>query len=275
VSANAVFPFVQGCLAKYNNSLVFSAILSLRVRPDLPKSVPNCNTDCNTGDLRGHMASGKLTARAMATAKAGTHGDGGGLHLVVTPAGGRKWVYRFSWRGKVKMMGLGSADVVGLSEARGLRDEARRVLASGINPIEARRAEDKVIPTFGALADELLEAKRLEWRNAKHAEQWGLSITKFAEPLRAKAVDEIDTAAVLGVLTPLWQRAPETASRLRGRIEAVLNAAKARGFRSGENPAAWGGAFGAFASEAAKARQASLPRYAVCRRAGANPAAAR
>jgi integrase len=187
------------------------------------------------------MASGKLTARAAATTKPGSHGDGGGLYLIVGSTGARKWVYRFTYAGKIKMMGLGSAEAVSLADARNLRDEARRLLASGINPIEARRAAERTIPTFGALADELLEAKRQEWRSAKHAEQWQVSMTTFAGPLRPMNVDKIDTEAVLSVLTPLWQRAPETASRLRGRIEAVLDAAKARGFRIGENPAAWRG----------------------------------
>lgn len=187
------------------------------------------------------MAGGKLTARAAAATKPGTYGDGDGLYLVVSPSGGRKWVYRFTWQGKVRMMGLGSADVVSLAEARGLRDHARRVRASGVNPIELRREEKKSVPTFGKLADDLLEAKRPEWRNAKHAEQWEWSLKTACAALRPKAVDAIEVADVLVVLQPLWVAKPETAARLRQRIEAVLNAAKARGFRSGENPAAWRG----------------------------------
>jgi hypothetical protein len=187
------------------------------------------------------MAQGKLTARAAATTKPGTYGDGGGLYLVVSPSGGRKWVYRFSHGGKVKMMGLGSAEVVALAEARSLRDEARRVLATGVNPIEARREEEKTVPTFGELADEVLKAKRPEWRNAKHAEQWEWSLKVACSALRPKLVDAIEVADVLAVLKPLWLEKPETAARLRQRIEGVLNAAKARGFRSGENPAAWRG----------------------------------
>ena len=96
-------------------------------------------------------------------------------------------------------------------------------------------------PTFGAIADALIAAKEIEWRNEKHRAQWRASLTEFAAPLRSRPVDEIDTAAVLAVLTPLWQTKPETASRVRGRIEAVLDAAKAQGHRSGENPAAWRG----------------------------------
>lgn len=143
-------------------------------------------------------------------------------------------------------MGLGAADVVSLAEARNLRDEARRVLASGVNPIEARREAELVEtgkPTFGKCADDFLAAKSSEWRNEKHRAQWAMTLTKYAEPLRSKQVDEIDTEAVLEVLTPLWQRTPETASRLRGRIEVVLDAARARGFipRNEANPARWRG----------------------------------
>ena len=192
------------------------------------------------------MAGGKqkLTARAAATTKPGRYGDGAGLYLVVSPSGARKWVYRFSYAGKVTEAGLGSADVVSLAEARDKAHEARKLLEAGKNPIEAKRQAALVEtgkPTFGAIADALIAAKEIEWRNEKHRAQWRASLTEFAAPLRSRPVDEIDTAAVLAVLTPFWQTKPETASRVRGRIEAVLDAAKAQGHRSGENPAAWRG----------------------------------
>jgi integrase len=192
------------------------------------------------------MAGGKqkLTARAAATTKPGRYGDGAGLYLVVSPSGARKWVYRFSYAGKVTEAGLGSADVVSLAEARDRAHEARKLLETGKNPIEAKRQAAMIEtgkPTFGAIADSLIAAKEIEWRNEKHRAQWRTSLTELAAPLRYRPVDEIDTAAVLAVLTPLWQTKPETASRVRGRIEAVLDAAKAQGHRSGENPAAWRG----------------------------------
>jgi integrase len=192
------------------------------------------------------MAGGrqKLTARAAATTKPGRYGDGAGLYLVVSPTGARKWVYRFSFAGKVTEAGLGSADVVSLAEARDKAHEARKLVEAGKNPVEARRQAAMIEtrkPTFGAVADALVAAKEVEWRNEKHRAQWRASLTAFAAPLRSRPVDEIDTAAVLAVLTPLWQTKPETASRVRGRIEAVLDAAKAQGHRSGENPAAWRG----------------------------------
>ena len=133
---------------------------------------------------------------------------------------------------------------VGLAEARAARDEARRILRSGRNPIDARRESRRALqkkPTFGEIADALFEAKSAEWRNGKHREQWRWSLTQGAAALRSRPVDEIDTEAVLAVLKPLWIAKPETASRLRGRIEAVLDAAKAQRHRSGENPAAWRG----------------------------------
>jgi integrase len=142
-------------------------------------------------------------------------------------------------------MGLGSvSDGVGLAEARAARDEARRILRSGSNPIEARREAKRIDarkPTFGEVADALIAVKEKGWRNERHRMQWRETLEIYAAPLRSRPVDEIDTAAVLSVLTPVWQEKPETANRLRQRIEAVLDAAKAQGHRSGDNPAAWRG----------------------------------
>jgi len=181
----------------------------------------------------------------VATAAPGIYPDGGGLYLCVASSGAKTWVYRFSWRGRRPEMGLGAlGDGVGLAEARAARDEARRVLRSGSNPIEARREAARIDarkPTFGEIADALLAAKSLEWRNEKHRDQWRISLTALAAPLRSRPVDEIDTAAVLSVLTPVWQAKPETGNRLRQRIEAVLDAAKAQGHRAGDNPATWRG----------------------------------
>lgn len=186
-------------------------------------------------------ARSKLTAKSVAAAKPGRHGDGAGLYLVVAESGARKWVFRFTWRGKVTETGLGSADTVGLADARDRAAEARRALASGRNPIEVRREKSKVVPTFGELADEFFEAKKSEWRHKRHERQWHWSLTVGGAPLRDKLVDAIDVADILDVLKPYWQKTPTTASRLRQRIETILNAAKARGFRSSDNPAAWRG----------------------------------
>lgn len=190
------------------------------------------------------MANGKLTARAAATIKPGSYGDGAGLWLVVAPSGARKWVYRFSWRGKVAQMGLGSAEIVPLAEARERRDEARKALASGVNPIDARRVAGERVAekvTFGQVADEYFEAKKGEYRNDKYREMVRLALTRTAAPLRPLAVAEIDTEAVLAALKPVWATTPETGKRLREKIEAVLDAATAKALRTGENPARWKG----------------------------------
>jgi len=187
----------------------------------------------------------RLTALKVKTTGPGIYSDGGGLYLCVSSSLTRTWVYRFSWRGARPEMGLGSLESgVGLAEARADRDKYRQILRSGRNPIEVRREERRALakkPTFGDIADELLKTKAHEWGNAKHREQWRWSLTEGSAALRSRPVDEIDTEVVLAVLKPIWIEKPETASRLRGRIEAVLNAAKAQGHRSGENSAAWRG----------------------------------
>jgi integrase len=183
---------------------------------------------------------GKLTARKVETAKPGKYGDGSGLQLAVAPGGAKKWVLRFLWRGRPREMGLGSYPGVGLADAREKALAWRRLARSGVDPIAARKKGDGV-PTFGAVADEVAGHLAEGFRNEKHKAQWRMTLSVYADPLRAKPVDKIDTADVLSVLRPIWQAKPETASRLRGRIERVLNAAKAKGYRTGENPAAWRG----------------------------------
>jgi integrase len=156
-------------------------------------------------------------------AQPGRHSDGDGLYLNVTRSGARSWLFMWKKDGKRREMGLGSAGSVSLARARELASECRAQVAAVLDPIEARDAAAEIKPekpTFGAIADALIAAKESEWRNEKHRAQWRASLTEFAAPLRARPIDEIDTAAVLAVLTPLWQTRPETASRLRGRMEA-------------------------------------------------------
>jgi hypothetical protein len=131
------------------------------------------------------------------------------------------------------------ARLVSLTQARDKADAARKLAAAGVNPIEYRRTAKHLRagkPTFGQCADELLAAKASEWRNEKHKAQWRMTLTEYAKPLRALSVDEVDTEAVLSVLQPMWQSIPETASRLRARIEAVLDAARAKGQRPCRKP---------------------------------------
>jgi integrase len=183
---------------------------------------------------------GHLTARKVETATPGKYGDGANLYLVVSKTGARKWVLRFTFRGKAKEMGLGSAASVPLADAREKAASARRKIAQGLNPIDERK-RDGGIPTFGAMADDVRETLAAGFRNEKHKAQWKSTLETYGASLRGKPVDTIATDDVLSVLKPIWTTKAETASRVRGRIEKVLDAAKAKGFRSGENPARWRG----------------------------------
>ena len=197
------------------------------------------------------MRLNKLTANQVARAQPGRYGDGGGLALIVSRATdgsiNRKWVFRFAWNGKPAECGLGGRGTT-LAEARAKAIEARRMVRQGINPVKAKRAERAAEnppkkPTFGKCALDLIAAKRSEWRSAVHAGQWRDTLETCCKPIWATPVDAIDTVAVLNVLQPVWQATPETASRLRGRIEAVLDAARAKGHIAPNeaNPARWKG----------------------------------
>jgi integrase len=182
----------------------------------------------------------RLNARAVAAIhEHGRHADGGGLYLSVSPNGGRRWVFLYRWHGKPTEIGFGSARDVTLARARELARQARSNLAEGINPKDVRKPSK--VATFGECADRVIDAMRPSWRNEKHAAQWKMTLLHYAAPLRRLPVNKVGTDDVLSVLKPLWNAKPETASRLRGRIERVLDAAKAQGLRSGENPARWRG----------------------------------
>jgi integrase len=183
----------------------------------------------------------KLNARKVTTlAKPGRHSDGGGLYIVIDPSGARRWVFLFRWRGKLKEMGLGGIASVSLADAREAAGRARKSVAAGINPIEAKRRQGTEV-TFGEAADQLVASLAPGWRNPKHKAQWEMTLREYCKPIRSLPIDSITTEDVLSVLNPIWIAKPETAGRVRGRVERVLDAAKARGQRSGENPAAWRG----------------------------------
>ena len=192
----------------------------------------------------------RLTALEVDKIKTpGMYPDGSGLYLRVTPDKTKNWVLRYMLSGKPRWMGLGPVSLFGLQEARAKALDARRQRHEGVDPIEARKAARqqalldaaKAI-TFKQCATSYIAAHKPSWHNPKHAAQWEATLATYAEPVMgALPVQAIDTALVTKVIEPIWSEKPETASRLRGRIEAVLDWAKVRGYRQGENPARWRG----------------------------------
>ncbi|ARO52732.1 integrase [Methylorubrum zatmanii] len=192
---------------------------------------------------------GKLTAIQVKNLGPGMHGDGDSLYLAVTGKGGRSWVFRYREAGRLRDMGLGSVRDVPLADARRKAADLRRLRADGHDPLEARRAAeirraaDKArTVTFAEVAEAYIKANRAGWRNEKHAAQWSATLATYAFPrIGSMPVGEVAIGHVLAILEPIWSEKPETATRVRGRIEAVLDAATARGLRTGENPARWRG----------------------------------
>ena len=179
----------------------------------------------------------------------GTYGDGGGLYLRVKDGGSKSWVFRFAIAGRKREAGLGRYPAVGLAAAREHAEECRRLVAGGVDPIERRKEEceakrtatAKAI-TFEACAKAYITAHEPAWRNEKHRRQWHTTLGQYVYPkIGALPVAAIDTAGVLNVLMPIWTAKPETASRVRGRIELVLDWATVQGYRDGANPARWRG----------------------------------
>ncbi|PYC47775.1 integrase [Litorivita pollutaquae] len=182
----------------------------------------------------------KLSARKVETAGTGRHGDGRGLFLYVKPTGARSWVLRYQVQGRRHDLGLGAYPDVTLAMARDKATEARRLILAGDDPIAKRRQSQP--KTFKDAALELIENKRSGWKNAKHAAQWTSTLEAYVFPsLGTMQVTKIATADVIGALKPIWSQKPETANRVRQRIEAVLDYASALGIREGDNPARWRG----------------------------------
>jgi integrase len=180
----------------------------------------------------------------------GFYPDGGGLYLQVTSRGARSWVYRYrAGPSTLRDLGLGPLRLVPLAVARAKAIDAARLRLEGIDPIEAKRgrrakakAESARAVTFMECAINYVESHRSGWRNAKHAAQWLATLTTYAEPVAGTLpVSAVDTEVVLKIIDPIWRTKAETAARLRGRVEAILDFARARGYREGENPARWRG----------------------------------
>ncbi len=191
-----------------------------------------------------------LTAKAVANLrKPGYHSDGNGLYLQVSPTGTKSWVFRYMLRGRAREMGLGPEYAIPLAEARQTAVDQRRLLLEGIDPIEARKArlgklalqESRSI-TFSQCAAAYIETHQAAWKNAKHIDQWKNTIKQYCEPIfGAVPVADVDTSLVVRALEPIWTTKSETASRLRGRIENILDWATVKGYRTGNNPAMWRG----------------------------------
>ena len=175
--------------------------------------------------------------------KPGRYVDGNGLLLVVKATGGRSWIFRYQRNGRRREVGLGSARLITLKEARHKAEDLQRMLENGKDPYtELHRDPNPTVVTFQDAVEQYIEAHRAGWRNSKHAAQWSSTIATYARPVIGDLpVSEIGTPHVLSVLEPIWRGKTETASRLRGRIEAVLDWCRARGYRTGDNPARWRG----------------------------------
>lgn len=193
----------------------------------------------------------QLTAlKVSKISKPGYHADGGGLYLQVSSAGTKSWIFRYMMSRKAREMGLGSLNDVSLADARSaVKYWRNECILKGIDPVSAReaakaaeRARQSGQIEFDECARVYIEAHRAGWKNTKHAEQWINTIATYASPTIGRLpVHLVDTSHILKVLEPIWATKPETASRLRGRIESILDWAKVRKYRDGENPARWRG----------------------------------
>lgn len=192
----------------------------------------------------------KLSALAVSKmTKPGYYGDGAGLYLQVSQSGSKSWIFRFTLASKQREMGLGAVHTVDLATARVKAKACRLLLLDGKDPLEVRKAsklaealEAARMITFDQCASAYIAAHRGGWKNAKHAAQWVSTLATYASPIiGALPVAAVDTALVVKVLGPIWQDKTETATRLRGRIESILDWATTSKYRVGENPARWRG----------------------------------
>ena len=198
-----------------------------------------------------------LTALEIKNAKPGMHADGGGLYLCVKNSGSKSWVFRFQLEGRRREMGLGSLKALEVVKARAKAAEFKSKIAAGIDPLDERRAEKKAKleqrkhaeialkreeVTFRKAAEHLIENKKPSWTNPKHVQQWENTLATYAYPvIGALPVADVGAEHIIEILKPIWSKKSETASRVRMRIENVLNAAKLMGWRSGDNPAVYKG----------------------------------
>ncbi len=198
-----------------------------------------------------------LTAARVRTAAPGRYGDGNGLYLLVRSPEARFWLFRYTRAGRMREMGLGRAGsdpgAVTLAEARSRAGELHKRVRAGVDPLDAKHAETAASRaraqqeavraiTFRSVAEQFIASHEAGWRNPKHRAQWGATLAAYAYPhMGDLPVAEVTTAHVMAALDTIWRTKAETASRVRGRVEAVLDYARARGWRDGANPATWRG----------------------------------
>ena len=185
-------------------------------------------------------------AKVRHASKPGLYGDGAGLWLLVGPAGAKSWIYQFMINGRARAMGLGPVHTIGLGEARARAAAARRLCLDGIDPLETRKAaragRAAAGITFAEAAAGYVAAHRAGWRSTKHAKQWEATLAAYVFPtIGDVSVADVDTGHLTRILSPIWTTKTETASRVRNRVELILDYAKAHGWRSGENVAGWRG----------------------------------
>lgn len=218
-----------------------------------------------------------ITTLQLKNAKPGMHADGNGLYLYVKEGGAKSWIFRYQLGGRRREMGLGAVAHVPVIPARAEAARLRALVASKVDPLEAKQSaaaaqrateaaetQETILEgkTFKSVAEAFIAAQEASWRNAKHRQQWENTLKSYAYPVLGELpVRDIGVQQVLDVLKPIWSVKPETASRVRMRIEAVLNSAKLMGWRSGENPAVWRGGL-----------EAALPRISKVRRVRHHPA---
>jgi integrase len=190
-----------------------------------------------------------LNAKIAKLRAKGRFADGGGLYLQIAKNGSRSWIFRYKQNGRERHMGLGPFATVALAEARDRAHELRRKRLNGTDPLEERRlvrAEAQLAAaremTFVECAESFISSHRAAWQNSKHRSQWENTLKTYVYPhFGTASVQNVDVTLILKALEPIWHLKPETASRVRGRIESVLDWASARGFRQGDNPARWRG----------------------------------
>jgi integrase len=184
----------------------------------------------------------RLNARAVATIRdAGLHADGNGLYLSVSASGAKSWRLIYQFRRQRRELGIGTVLAVSLADARTRALEARKLLEDGQDPKAVWRVAPVVEQTFGAVALDYIDAHESGWKNPKHRQQWRNTLATYAKPIWDKSVADVGVNDIIQILRPIWAVKPETANRVRGRIERVLDAAKVLGLRAGENPAVWRG----------------------------------